>query len=260
MRVCIAFGAGMLLGLLAAMPLAAQAGEPAASDLSLNFDVSPSPDAPAPSLHVPRLAQPDGLNVSRAENADGSSLVAVKRALPGEWNARVGVDLGMAAPQRVSFEPGLPPPGGTVGAPSRAAWASMGVVPGLATLDARIDPGIDQGRVGTTFRHAVDVGSRFSVTLHDSYGITGSFGNMTPAMPLPAAPTWNNESGVALGILPTGTTLSATLASASTDPLTHHSLSADQRIYGPLHVTTAVTDPGEPTASKSITAGLKLNW
>jgi hypothetical protein len=31
-------------------------------------------------------------------------------------------------------------------------------------------------------------------------------------------------------------------------------------VYGPLHVTTSVTDFGHSTTSKSITAGLKLNW
>ena len=47
---------------------------------------------------------------------------------------------------------------------------------------------------------------------------------------------------------------------ASNDPLTHNTLSADQKLYGPLHVTTAVTDLGQPSASRSIRAGLTLNW
>jgi hypothetical protein len=37
-------------------------------------------------------------------------------------------------------------------------------------------------------------------------------------------------------------------------------LSAEQKLYGPLHVTTAVTDLGQTTSNKSITAGFKLNW
>ena len=61
-------------------------------------------------------------------------------------------------------------------------------------------------------------------------------------------------------ILSTGTTLGAGITTASNDPVTHNTLSADQKLYGPLHVTTAVTDLGQPTASKSISARFKLNW
>jgi len=42
--------------------------------------------------------------------------------------------------------------------------------------------------------------------------------------------------------------------------VTHNTFSADQKLYGPLHVTTAVTDVGQTTSSKSISAGFKLNW
>jgi hypothetical protein len=71
---------------------------------------------------------------------------------------------------------------------------------------------------------------------------------------------WGNEKAAKFDILPTGTTLGAGLVTASNDPITHNTLSAEQKVYGPLHVTTAVTDVGQTTSSKSITAGLKLNW
>ena len=61
-------------------------------------------------------------------------------------------------------------------------------------------------------------------------------------------------------MLSTGTTLAAGLTSTSTDPVTHNKLSAEQKLYGPLHVTTAVSDLGQPVPNKSITAGFKLNW
>ena len=66
--------------------------------------------------------------------------------------------------------------------------------------------------------------------------------------------------GQARGISPTGTTLAAGITTASNDPVTHNTLSADQKLFGPLHVTTAVSDIGEPTSKKSITAGFKLTW
>ena len=61
-------------------------------------------------------------------------------------------------------------------------------------------------------------------------------------------------------MLPTGTTFGAKFASASNDPVSHKTLSAEQKLYGPLQMTTAVTDVGQPTSSRSITAGFKLKW
>ena len=71
---------------------------------------------------------------------------------------------------------------------------------------------------------------------------------------------WDSERKVKLNIAPTGTTLVAASSSSSLENLTHHTFSAEQKIYGPLQVKSSVTDPGQPTSSKSITAGFKLNW
>lgn len=270
-------GAGVMTGLLAGLLLAAvssaaQAGDDApvdadktaALDQALNFDPATlSFDAPVHTLRLPSLSHPPSLDVSRAGNPDGSSTVVVKQPVSADWNAKVGVDLGLAAPAPVSDQPDEPLPGSAGAKPSRAAWASIGVVPNLATIDGRVDPGSDQGRVATTFARSVPVGSRYSVTLSDSYAMTGSFGapgSAPAALPQQTANVWSNERGVQFNIKPTGTTLSAGLASTSIDPVTHNTLSADQRLYGPLHVTTTVTDVGETYSNKSISAGLKLNW
>ena len=116
------------------------------------------------------------------------------------------------------------------------------------------------------------IGTNFSMTLQNSYSVTEAYGTPQPGpsdIPLMAAPPppapgapqiWGNEKAAKFDILPTGTTFGAKLASSSTDPVTHNTLSAEQKLYGPLHMTTAVTDVGQPTASKSITAGFKVNW
>jgi hypothetical protein len=89
-------------------------------------------------------------------------------------------------------------------------------------------------------------------------------------VPLAAAPAaaasepqphvWGHANSARFNILPTGTTLAAGLSSSSIDPVTHNTLSAEQKLYGPLHVTTAVTDLGQPGESKSVSARFKLTW
>ncbi len=154
---------------------------------------------------------------------------------------------------------------------SGVAWASVGV-PNLATVDARVDPSNDQGKLGTTFKHSIPVAGRFSLTLQDSYSVTQTVGAPATApspVPLMAAPAGTTTPHAANLGQPEDRQIRRPdhrhhvrrrLVTASNDPVTHNTLSADQKLYGPLHVTTAVTDFGQPTVNKRITAGLKLNW
>src|SRR5262245_10535836 len=71
---------------------------------------------------------------------------------------------------------------------------------------------------------------------------------------------FGNERAVKFNILPTATTLGAGLTSVTNDPIIHNTFSAEQKLYGPLQVTTALTDFGQVTSSKSINAGFKVHW
>jgi hypothetical protein len=226
---------------------------------------------PVKPLRLPELGNPKRFDVSRADRPDGSSTVKVTNSLPTEWDAKIGADIGLAATPTTSFQPLQPLPGTLNDSGSGAAWASVGVT-NLASVDARVDPTNDQSSLGTTLKHAMPIGGKFSVTLQDTLSVMQSLGapaTTTPqalAMAAPPAPAaapsqvWGNTPQVKFDILPTGTSLSAGVASTSADPVTHNTLSADQKLLGPLHVTTAVTDVGEPTVNKSITAGFKLSW
>src|SRR6185503_8668574 len=136
------------------------------------------------------------------------------------------------------------------GMPAGAAWASVGV-PNLASVDARVDPTNEQGKVGTTIKHSIPFGSRFAMTVQGTYSVTEMLGQPSSGpgdLPLMALPA------------PGGPAAQQVFGNASNDPVTHNTFSADQKLYGPLHVTTAVTDVGQTTSSKSISAGFKLNW
>ena len=246
--------------------------ETAALGNALSFDPASLAGAhPAKPLRLPSLSTPHNLAVTRTDRPDGSSTVVVKQPLPA-WDANVGADLGMAPAPTVTYQPDKPIADRN-DRTSGAAWASLGVTK-FATVDARVDPGNDQGRLGTTLKHSIPVGDKFKVTLQDSYSMTESYGAPTatapaglPVMTLPQATgstapsqVFGNQQAVKFDIMPTGTSLAAALNSSSTDPVTHNTLSAEQKLLGPLHVTTAVTDVGQPTVNKSIGAGFKLHW
>ena len=242
---------------------------------ALVFDPKKLADAkPAKAPRLPSLTNPDKFDISRNGKPDGSSTLVVKQPLTtSEWDARVGADLNLAPAPSDGYRPDKPLAATPAAQDSGVAWASVGM-PNLATVDARVDPNNDQGKVGTTFKHSIPVAGRFSLTLQDSYSVTQSVGapatapSSVPLMTAPAAaaataPTpqiWGNQSTVKFDVLNTGTSFGAGIVTASNDPVTHNTLSADQKLYGPLHVTTAVTDVGQPTVNKSITAGFKFHW
>jgi hypothetical protein len=230
---------------------------------ALVFDPAALATPPQRPLRIP--GSRTGYDVTRTEKPDGSSTVVVKQPLATEWSNSVGADVG---PSNSEFE--RPLPTARYNSPSGAAWASLGVA-NIGSVDARVDPSNERGKLGTTFKQSIPFGGRFAVTFQDTYSVTETLGQSSaapgdiPLMSLPsgtagAPQIFGNERAVKFNILPTGTTLGAGVASASNDPVTHNTFSAEQKLYGPLQVTTAVTDFGQTTSSKSITAGFKFHW
>ena len=241
-------------------------------DKALAQDPASYLNVPARSLRLPALAPAKGLDLTRTDRPDGSGTVMVKKPLATEWDAQVGADLGLAASAPFAYDPRNPLGIARNDRSTGAAWASLGVTR-FATVDARVDQNNDQGRIGTTFKQSLPVGDTLAVTLQSRYSMTENLGQQQAAasdIPLRAAPVndpagpvpriWGNENVAKLSIMPTGTTLGAGLTSASNDPVTHNTISAEQNIYGSLGLTTAVTDVGRVSENKSITARFKLNW
>lgn len=260
---------------LVAMPGSAQESteaEPTPEDgallaNALVFDPAALATAPKKPLRLPGYRNSE-YDITRTQKIDDSTTVVVKQPVQTEWSNSVGADL---APSNPTAYP-LPLPAElNNGMSAGAAWASVGV-PNLASVDARVDPTNEQGKVGTKIKHSIPFGSRFAVTVQGTYSVTEMLGQPStssgdlPLMALPptgapaAQQVFGNEKAVKFNILPTGTTLGAGFVTASNDPVTHNTFSADQKLYGPLHVTTAVTDVGQTTSNKSVTAGFKLNW
>jgi hypothetical protein len=216
---------------------------------------------------LPGVSDKD-FDITRTEKPDGSSTVVVKQPLQTEWSNSAGADLGPTS-GRSAFDHPLLTTGD--GSASGAAWASIGVA-NFGSVDARVDPFNEQGKVGTTLKQSIPFGGRFAVTLQNTYSVTETLGQPAtgpadmPFMTLPAAAApgstqvFGNERSVKFNILPTGTTLGAGLTNVRNDPITHNTFSAEQKLYGPLQVTTALTDFGQATSSKSISAGFKVHW
>ena len=212
------------------------------------------------------LASPADTIGSRSEKADGSVAVSAGRLLPTDWDAKVGVDVGLAAP--------APVPDALSGqAQDRGAgWANVAVPAApigfdKATIDARVDPNADQGKLSTALSRAVPLGGGVSLKLQNGYSVTQSLASpggiaAAPTAPAtaPATRVFSGDGAVRLEF-PTATALSAGARMSSTDDRLLPSVSAEQQLFDtPLRVTGSISQRPTGETDRSIMAGFKRSW
>jgi hypothetical protein len=212
---------------------------------------------------------------SRTDKPDGSSALTVGRRLPTPWETKVGADVSLAAPSGIAASDNLAR-GVAQDRSSGAVWGNL-TMPGLRPLgfdktsvEARVDAGKDEGKIGATLSRSVPINQELSVTLQNSYSVKQALPGGPTGMPSPAnipntataalAPAWGVDETVRLNVDPSGTTFSAGAGASTVDTQWHNKLSMEQTLVGPLKLTTSIEDAGTTTPKKSITAGFKRTW
>jgi hypothetical protein len=213
---------------------------------------------------------------SRTDKPDGSSALTVGRRLPTPWETKVGADVSLAAPSGIAASDNLARGGVAQDRSSGAVWGNL-TMPGLRPLgfdktsvEARVDAGKDEGKLGATLSRSVPINQELSVTLQNSYSVKQSLPGAATGMPMPPtasisntaapAPAWGVDETVRLNVDPSGTTFSAGAGASTVDTQWHNKLSMEQTLVGPLKLTTSIEDAGTTTPKKSITAGFKRTW
>ena len=234
---------------------------PAWSDLDIAASVeekeSPPPyfiNSGRPVVAAPVTAVRTRIN--RTDNRDGSSSLTAAGKL-GTWSgAEVGIDVSLAARQTAG--PPAPPSAGVVQDGSGAAAWAHAPVPGVsrisiwqqASVDVRIDPLQEQGRVGTTFSREWQVSDTLSARVTDSYGLVTSASGTEQ---------WETGKAMSVDVKPTQTSFSVGASSQSGETGWQPSVSATQTLFGPLTVTTSVAGTGD-SLNRSVTAGFRHTW
>lgn len=278
----------LALLMLAASPAAAEpAGEaagPASPEAGQEAaDLGPDANWNALNWDISRLAPAKGFvggapvsaplaDWSRIDKKDGSAAVTVKRALPTDWDSKVGLDLNLAGSQ------GMPPATDPLSTSRQdstgAAWATI-TAPALnlpagwdkATIDARVDPSADQRRIGTALTKSVPLNDNLSLTLKNGYAVThqgpGAASPESAAAPVTAptpADIYSADTSAKLNLLPTGTAIAVEAARSTTDDKWLRTLRTEQKLFGGINVTGAISETPEGLPSRSIGAGFKKNW
>jgi hypothetical protein len=258
--------AAALIGVLLSASAVAQTADNLAADPSDEPDFSVLADPPEASFRAssstPGASAAQAAIGSRSEKADGSVAVSAGHRLPTAWDAKIGVD--MAAPATV--------PDAFAGQANRGAgWANVAVPAapiGLdkATIDARVDPNADQGRLATSLSRSVPIGGGMSVTVQNGYAVTQTLANPGGALPSASAPgtaptrIYSGDGGVRVE-LPSATAFSAGASMSSTDDRLLPKVSAEQKLFGtPLSITGSISERPTGDTDRSVTAGFKHTW
>ncbi len=125
------------------------------------------------------------------------------------------------------------------------AWATI-TAPGFeaplgwdkTSIETRVDPSQEQGKLGTTLSRSVPLGDDVSLTLQNGV-------SMTRALPNAAgqAHSWASSQALRFNILPTDTSVSLGADISSIDDKWLRTLSAEQKLFGgPFSVTGSVSE------------------
>jgi hypothetical protein len=201
---------------------------------------------------------------SRTDNGDGSSAVTVKRSLAVEWETDVGADFSLAAPPSSLPGPVNPAallPGAAADPSAGAAWATL-TTPAMesplgsdrATIDARIDPTQELGRLAVSASKSLTVGRQLALTVQGGYAATDVFAAA------PGARIYTTEQAARITFLPTQTAVSAGRTMSTADPHWLHSLNAEQQLFEGASIVGSVSEMPEGPPNTSIVATFKRNW
>jgi hypothetical protein len=195
--------------------------------------------------------------------AAAANPVAERRASTG-WDAKLGVDYRRPSYPAADLQPDQLLADSVQEQSTGVAWANV-TAPGLesplgwdkTSIETRLDPAQEQGKLGTTLSRSVAIGSDVSVTLQNGYSVTRTL----PSPATSASQSWATSQALRINLVPTDTTLALGAAISTGEDKWLRSLSAEKKLLGgPLSVTGSVSETGAGDTAKSLKAGFKRAW
>jgi hypothetical protein len=218
---------------------------------------------------APKAAAGDDASWSSSARGNGASSVTVKQQLSPFWDTRIGADMTVVNPapgttsgdllrQKIS-------PDGAPENSSGSAWAAI-TAPGIGSIwdktavEARVDPGSEQSKLGTSISKSMPLGDGYSLTLQNGYNVIQQ--GLVPVPDIPGHPSRNTETdqSAKLSIGDTGTSFTAGRTLSSTDDKWLGKVGAEQKLFDGVTISGSIGETASGATSKSISAGFKRSW
>jgi hypothetical protein len=230
----------------------------------LDVDASTLMMAHPVKLHPISPAEASGaMTWSEQDKAYGSA-VSVKKPVSPFLDTQVGADMTVVRQPATLAEllAEKATNGGSEPQSSGTAWASVSA-PGVGsiwdktTVEARIDPSQDQGKLGTSLSKSLTLSQQYSLSLQNGYSMTQGFA------PLPGSAgrtSYGTEQSAKLGITDTGTSFSAGQTLSTADDKWLRKIGAEQKIVGGFNISGSIAETPLGIANKSVSAGFRQSW
>ncbi|MGV7212814.1 hypothetical protein [Bradyrhizobium sp. UFLA05-112] len=206
-------------------------------------------------------------NWSNDRRANGTSAVTVKQSITPFWNTQVGADMTVAREPTTMSEllAEKAANGGSVPQSSGSAWATAtapgaGAIWDKTAVEARVDPGAENSRLGASLSKSVPLSDEHSLTLQNGYSVNQQ--GTTPIPGIAGRTTRNYETDQSAKVTfgETGTSIIAGQTMSTSDDKWLRKVGAEQKLFDNVTVSGSVGETAQGTTNKSLTAGFKKSW
>ena len=239
------------------------------ADLDIDWSLLDVDASTLMTVHPVRLHPPSGAGASggmtwSSQENDYGSAVSVKRPISPFLNTQVGADMTVVREPQTLAEllAEKATNGGNEPQSSGTAWASasapgVGSIWDKTTVEARIAPSQDQGKVGTSLSKSLTLSEQYSLTLQNGYNMTQGFAQTPGAA---GHSTYGTEQSAKFGITDTGTSFSAGQSLSTADDKWLRKIGAEQKIVGGVNISASIAETPLGIPNKSVAAGFRQSW
>jgi hypothetical protein len=233
----------------------------------LNVDASTLTGPAAKGRAAPKGA---GADASWSNNAkpNGTSAVSVKQSLTPFLDTRIGADMTVARQGTLTTSEELSAKlsnGGSLPQSSGTAWAAI-TAPGVASIwdktavEARVDPGQEQTKLGTSLSKSLSLSDDYSLTLKNDYNLIQQGIVPVPGIVSRPARSYETDQSAKLSITDTGTSFMAGQTLSTNDDKWLRKVGAEQKLFDGVTISGSIGETSTGAASKSLSAGFKRSW
>lgn len=233
----------------------------------LNVDAS-TLTGPAPKGRAaPKGASADATWSNNAK-PNGTSAVSVKQSVSPFLDTRIGADMTVARQGTLTASEALSDRlanGGNSQQSSGTAWAAI-TAPGVASIwdktavEARVDPGQEQSRLGTSLSKELPLSEQYSLTLKNDYNVIQQGIVPVPGIISRPARSYETDQSAKLSVTDIGTSFVAGQTLSSNDDKWLRKVGAEQKLFDGVTISGSVSETSTGAINKSFSAGFKRSW
>jgi hypothetical protein len=214
-----------------------------------------------------KAAASSGMNWSSNANANGSAAVTVKQSVSSFWDARIGADMTVTKEPTTMSEllAQKAENGGSLPQSSGSAWAAAtapgaGAIWDKTAVEARVDPGSEQSKLGASLTKSVPLSRDYSLTLQNGYSVNQQGTTALPGVGGRVTRNYETDQSAKVTITDTGTSITAGRTLSTTDDKWLGKVGAEQKLFDNVTVSGSVGETSQGAINKSVTAGFKKSW